>query len=76
VDDDIFHLGIVDRALGPAAPGFFGLGVTIEEAYEVDAFEVREFETLRILNPPAEDQVKLAHVRPLAGKPGGAKDAP
>ena len=29
VDDDIFHLGIVDRALGRAAPGLLGLGIAV-----------------------------------------------
>ena len=36
VDDDIFHLGIVDRALGLAAPGVLGLGIAVEEADQVD----------------------------------------
>ena len=44
VDHDIFHLGIVDGALGGAAPGFLGLGIAVEQADEVDLFEVGEFE--------------------------------
>ena len=36
VDDDIFHLGIVDGALGLAAPRLFGLGIAVVEADEVD----------------------------------------
>ena len=34
MDDDIFHLGVVDGALGGAAPGFFGAGVAVEQADE------------------------------------------
>ena len=36
VDDDIFHLGIVDRALGLAAPGVLGRGIAVVEADQVD----------------------------------------
>ena len=36
VDDDIFHLGVVDGALGGAAPRFLGLGIAVEQPDEVD----------------------------------------
>ena len=36
MDDDIFHLGIVDGALGGAAPGIFGRGVAVVNADQVD----------------------------------------
>ena len=42
VDDDIFHLGIVDRALGLAAPRVFGGGVAVVNADEVDRVRGRK----------------------------------
>ena len=42
VDHHIFHLGVVDRALRPAAPGFFGLGIAGVQADQIDLFEVDE----------------------------------
>ena len=36
MDDHIFHLGIVDRALRRAAPGLLGLRIAVEQANEVD----------------------------------------
>jgi hypothetical protein len=62
VDDDIFHLGVVDGALGSAAPGVEGAGIIGEEADEIDRGEV-EIEPARILDPAAEDEVELAHER-------------
>ena len=66
VDDDIFHFGIVDRRLRLAAPRFLGGGIAVVDADQVDAGEVGELEALRVLDPPAEDQVELAHLGPLA----------
>ena len=60
VDDDIFHLGVVDGALGVAAPGVERAGIIGKEADEVDRGEV-EVEALRILDPAAEDEMELAH---------------
>ena len=60
VDDDIFHLGIVDAALGLAAPRILRRGIAVVDADQVDRVEV-EVEAARILDPPAEYQVKLAH---------------
>jgi formate hydrogenlyase transcriptional activator len=64
VDDDIFHLGIVDRALGAAAPGVEGAGVIRIETDQIDGRKVK-VEALRILDPTAEDQMQFAHVRTL-----------
>src|SRR5918993_473585 len=61
MDDDIFHLGVVDRPLGLAAPRVLGLGVAFIEADEVDLVEVDELEPARVLDPTAEHQVQLAH---------------
>ena len=61
VDHDIFHLGIIDGALGGGAPGFLRCREAVEQTDEVDLVEVDEFQALRILDPPAEYQVKLAH---------------
>ena len=63
VDDDIFHLGIVNRALGAAAPGVLRLGVAVEEADEVDGVEIDEIEAARVFYAAAEHQMKLAHGR-------------
>ena len=43
MDDDIFHLGIVDGALGGAAPGFVGGRIIVVDADEVDRIEIGEF---------------------------------
>ena len=56
VDDDIFHLGIVDGALGLAAPRVLGLGIAFVEADQVDLVEIDEFEAARVLDPAAEHQ--------------------
>ena len=42
VDDHIFHLGIVDGALGLAAPGVLGRGIAVVDADEVDRVEIDE----------------------------------
>ena len=60
VDDDIFHLGVVDGALGAAAPGVERAGIIGIEADQVDRVEV-EVEAARILDPAAEHQMELAH---------------
>ena len=62
VNDDIFHLGIVDGALGLAAPGVLGRRVAVVDANQIDAVEV-EIEAARVLHAPAEYEVKLAHGR-------------
>src|SRR6185503_4865314 len=67
MDDHISHLGIVDRPLGLAAPGVLGRGIAVEDPDQVDAAQIGEVEGARILYPPAEYQVKLAHGRSLAG---------
>jgi len=66
VDDHIFHLGIVDAALGFAAPGVFSRREAVVDADEINVIEVDEVEPARILDPPSEDQVKLAHRRPAS----------
>src|SRR4051812_15641193 len=73
VDDDIFHLGIVDGALGGGAPGVERGGIVRIDADDVDRREV-EIEAARILDPAAEDEVQLAHGAPLDG--GGAEGKP
>ena len=60
MDDDIFHLGVVDGSLGVAAPGVEGARIIWEEADDLDRFEV-EVEALRVLDPASEDEVELAH---------------
>ena len=64
VNNDIFHLGIVDGALRAAAPGFFGFGVIIEEADEVDRVQIDEIEAAWVFDAAPEYQVKLAHGGP------------
>src|SRR5690242_14226436 len=71
VDDHIFHLGVVDGPLRRAAPGLFGVGIIVEQTDQVDRIQVDEVETAGILDPPAENQVKLAHARPATKKRGG-----
>ncbi len=68
VDDDIFHLGVVDGALGGAAPGFLGFGIAVEQADEVDGIEIGEVEAAGIADAAAEDEMKLAHARPASTK--------
>ena len=59
VNHDIFHLGIVDRALSLAAPGVLSRGEAVVDADQIDRIEI-EVEALRVRVPPAEDVVKLA----------------
>ena len=66
VDDEIFNLGIVNGALRLDATGLFRRRITVKDADEVDRPEI-EVESLRVLHAPAKDQVKLAHIPPLAG---------
>src|SRR6185295_4646283 len=40
VDDHIFHLGVVDRALGLAAPGVLGRGEAVVDPHQIDRAEV------------------------------------
>ena len=63
MDDDIFHLGIVDRALRRAAPGFFGRFIVGKQSDDVERIEFGEFERLGIAHATAEHQVQLAHVK-------------
>ena len=73
VDHDIFHFGVVDGALGLAAPRILGVGVIIEQADQVDRTLIDEVETLRILDATAEHEVKLAHARPASSKSGACE---
>jgi len=66
VNDHIFHLGIIDRALGPAAPGLFGLSIALKKADEVDVVEIDEVQAARILNAASENEMKLAHGAPAS----------
>ena len=47
MDDHIFHLGIVDRALSLAAPGVLCGGVAVVNAHQIDALEI-EFEAVGV----------------------------
>src|SRR5690242_8685497 len=60
VDYHIFHLGIIDSALGLAAPRLLGRGIAVVDAHQINRVHV-EVEAARILYPPAKYQVKLAH---------------
>src|SRR6476469_4019596 len=60
VDDHIFHLGVVHRALRLAAPSLLGCGIAVVDADEVYAVHV-EVEAARVLDPTAEHQMELAH---------------
>ena len=75
VHDDIFHFSVVDGALGGAAPGFFGIGVIVEHADEIETLEIDKFKTARILDAAAEDEMKLAHGRPASIKSGACEPA-
>src|SRR5215212_1478173 len=63
MDHHIFHLGVVDRALGGAAPRVLGRRIAVVQADQVDMVEIDEFQAGGILDPAAEDEVKLAHGR-------------
>ncbi len=60
VDDDIFHLGIVDGPLGVRAPGIESAGIIGKHPDNVDRVEV-EIEALWVLDPSAEDEMESAH---------------
>src|SRR4051812_916848 len=62
VDDNIFHLGIVDGPLRLAPPGVERRRIIGIEADHLDAVEV-EIEAARILDPAAEYEVQLANER-------------
>ncbi len=47
VDDHIFHLGVVDRALGLAAPGVLGGRETVVDPDQIDRFQVDELKAAR-----------------------------
>src|SRR5687768_4232573 len=72
---DIFHLGIVDRALGLAAPRVLGLGIARVEADQVDLVEVDELQPARILDSSSEDQMELAHSRVRAASKAARVEA-
>src|SRR5690606_9010245 len=58
VDDHVLHLGIVDRALGVAAPGFFSRGITRVDPDDVDLVEVLEFHAPGVDHPAAHYQMQ------------------
>src|SRR5688500_14986479 len=68
MDDDIFHFGIVDRALRGAAPCLFGRLIVRIEADDVEIVEVGKVEALRVADASAGNQGTLAHLRVPAGK--------
>lgn len=68
MNDDIAHLGIVNRALGGTAPRLFGAFIVRENANKIDGAEVSEIKGLRIADAAAEHQMKLAHNGFLLGE--------
>ena len=68
MDDDIAHLGIVDRALRRAPPGILGALVVVVEAHDVERLQVDEIEGAGVLDPAAEDEMEFAQTPgPLLG---------
>jgi len=63
MDDDIFHLGIIDGALGRASPSLLGIGIIVEKPDQIHLVEIDEVEALRVRDAAAEHEVKLAHGR-------------
>lgn len=61
VDHHIAHFGIVHRALRAAAPGIFGARIVRVDADKVDCAEIGKFKVLRVLDPPAHDEVQFLH---------------
>lgn len=67
VNDDVFHLRIVDSALRIRPPCRLGLGVVWENANNIELGGIFEIETARINNTAAKDEVKkVRHQRRLA----------
>src|SRR4029079_13065546 len=58
-------LGIVDRAVGRAAPGILGSGIAVVDADEVDAVHVK-VEALPVLDHSPKYEVKLARSAPAS----------
>ena len=52
--DDIFHLGIIDRALGSGAPRLFGAGEVGEDSDEIDFRKIGKIQRARIAYAAAE----------------------
>ena len=44
MDDHIFDLGVVDGALGLAAPRLLGCGIAVVDADQIDVMEIGEVE--------------------------------
>jgi hypothetical protein len=60
MDHNVFHLGIVDGALGIRTPRVECAGIIGKHPDNVDRVEI-EIETLWVLDPSAEDEVEAAH---------------
>src|SRR5690242_19717537 len=61
VHDHIFHLRVIDSALGSTAPCLFSGLIVREIANGVDLVQILKFKTLRVLNAAAEYQMHFAH---------------
>lgn len=57
VDDDIFHFGIVDGALGACTPRILCRSIVGEYADEIQRIEIAEFKGSRVFYPPAHDKM-------------------
>lgn len=57
MDDDIFHLRIVNGALRRGAPRFFGRIIVVVKADDVQVIQAREVEAARIVHAAPEDEV-------------------
>src|SRR5690348_11093135 len=68
--DHVLHLGIADRALRMAAPGFLGRGIVRVDPDDVDLVEVLELDTLRVGHPAAHHQVQKLLRHSLAFRAG------
>jgi hypothetical protein len=72
MDDDIFHLGIVDGSLGVAAPSVECGGIIRKQADDVNRRQI-EIETLRVLDAATEDQMESAHGAERLGRFAAAR---
>ena len=63
VDDDIFHLGIINCALRPAAPSLFSIGIVAIDPDQIERIKVGEFKVLRIGHAAAHHEVEFLHRR-------------
>ncbi len=75
MDDDVFHLGVIDGALRRASPCFLGVGIIAEQSDQIHLVEIDEIKTLRIRDPAPEHEVKLAHGRRASIKSGACEPA-